>query len=79
MRKVNRILRKNRRVLAELNPSGKTKVHKRQLQQKKFDFSYFTNVYRTKNGNVYYFCYDQGYLPLEKDFYALVERQDYVY
>jgi hypothetical protein len=23
---------------------------------------------------VYYFCYDQGYLPLENDFYMLVSR-----
>lgn len=42
------------------------------------NFHYFTNVYRTQNGKVYYFCYDQGYVELENDFYALVVKEDYV-
>ena len=78
IRNINNILRKNRRILSELNPTGKTKVHKDKLLEKGFKFSYFTNVYRTKTGNTYYFCYDMGYLPLERDFYTLVKRQSYV-
>lgn len=78
IRKINRRLTKNRRILKELNPEGKTTVHRNQLLKMKFDFDYYTNVYRTKAGKIYYFCYDQGYLPLENGFYALVERQEYV-
>ena len=74
IRRINGILRKNRRILLELNPEGKTKVSKRRLIDKGFDFRYFTSIYTTKTGNTYYFCYEQGYLPLEKDFYALVTR-----
>jgi len=40
-----------------------------------FDFNHFTSIYTTQTGNIYYFCYDQGYLPLENDFYALVKRK----
>ena len=78
MRSVNRILRKNRKILAELNPQGKSKVQKTRLLDKGFSFNYFTNVYNTKNGNTYYFCYEHGYLPLADDFYALVVREEYV-
>ena len=38
----------------------------------------FTNLYQTKNGHTYYFCYDQGYLPLEHDYFALVKRKEYI-
>jgi len=78
IRNVNNILRKNRRILARLNPNGKSKVHKSKLAEKGFNFNYHTNIYATKNGNVYHFCYEQGYLSIENDFYALVLRQEYV-
>src|SRR5688572_15010095 len=74
VRNVNNILRKNRRILAELNPEEKSKTHKDKLIQKGFDFNYYTNTYTTKKGTVYYFCYEHGYLPLENDFYFLVKR-----
>ncbi len=78
MRNINNILRKNRRILAELNPKGKIKIHRDKLIERGFKFSYFTNIYKTKNGNTYHFCYDQGYLELEKNMFTLVVRQSYV-
>lgn len=78
VRNINNILRKNRRILAELNPHGKAKVHRDKLMERGFKFSYFTNVYTTKAGNSYYFCYEYGYLELDNDFYTLVIRQEYV-
>ena len=73
MRTVNNILRKNRRILEELNPNGKTSVHRDKLSEKGFNFSYFTSIYTTKKGQVYYFCYEQGYLAIENNFYILVK------
>jgi hypothetical protein len=78
MRKVNNILRRNRRLLARFNPNGKSKVMGTVLMEEGFNFAYFTNIYETKKGAKYYFCYDQGYLKLEDGWYALVERQEYV-
>ena len=78
MRKVNRILRKNRKILQELNPNGKTKVHRRKLLAAGFNFTFHTNVYTTKTGNSYFFCYEQGYLSLEENYLMLVEREEYV-
>jgi len=78
MRRINSILRKNRRVLLALNPSGKRTVDAITLAEEGFNFHYFTNIYTTQKGNTYFFCYDQGYTRTESDQYMLVHKQDYV-
>ena len=75
MRTINNRLRKNYRILETLNPGEKTKIAKSRLDAASFDFNYFTSIYTTKAGTIYYFVYDQGYLPLEGDYYALVKRK----
>jgi hypothetical protein len=74
---INSILRKNRRILVELNPSGKIKVSREKLRARGFDFNYFTSMYTTKDGSQYYYCYDHGYLPIEKDHYLLVLKKEF--
>ncbi len=78
MRNINNILRKNRRILEDLNPHGKARVHRDDLLERGFRFSYFTNEYVTKSGNVYRFCYEYGYLAIKDDYYTLVIRKEYV-
>ncbi len=78
VRNVHYVLRKNRRVLEELNPDGTTKVPRSKLVEKGFDFDYHTNLYTTKAGATYFFCYEYGYLPLEGDMLALVKKKEYV-
>lgn len=75
MRNIHNRLRKNYRILEMLNPYEKTKTTKAKLLAAGFDFTYFTSIYTTKAGTVYYFVYDQGYLPLDGDYYALVKRK----
>jgi predicted nucleic acid-binding Zn ribbon protein len=75
MRNVNNRLRRNYRILSEFNSDGKAKITKSKLLGKGFDFDYFTNIYKTRTGNTYYFLYDQGYMPLENDFYVLVKKE----
>jgi len=75
VRKVSGILKRNRNIMQALNPGGKIRVHKSRLLKKGFDFGFVTNLYTTRAGTVYYFCYDQGYLPLENDFYMIVSRK----
>ncbi len=77
MRNVNHLLRKNRRILQELNPDEKAKVHRDKLVEKGFNFNYFTNQSTTRTGSTYYFVYEQGYLALENNFYLLVVRKEY--
>lgn len=78
VRNINNALRKNRRILEELNKqSGKTMVTKDTLLTNGYNFTYHTHTYTTKRGDVYHFCYEQGYLFLEdKNLYLLVTHKD---
>ncbi len=78
IRNINNGLRKNRRILEECLPAGEemAKTTKEKLLQKGFQFKYLTHTYTNKKGNVYYFCYDYGYLPLENDWYLVVKRNN---
>ena len=74
MRNINNKLRKNYRILLELNTEGKSKTTRAKLLSKGFDFEFFTNKLHTKTGNTYHFLYDQGYMILENDFLMLVKK-----
>jgi hypothetical protein len=76
VRSINNSLRRNRRILEELLPETEkmAKTTKEKLLQKGFQFKYSTHSYTNAKGNVYLFCYDYGYLPLEKDWYLLVRN-----
>jgi predicted nucleic acid-binding Zn ribbon protein len=75
MRNINNKLRKNYRILSDLNAEGKSKTTKTKLLSKGFDFDFFTNILNTGTGNTYYFVYDQGYRFLDNDFYMLVKKE----
>ncbi len=77
VRNVNNILRKNRRILLDLNPEGKSKVSRDKMKAMDFDFRYYTSTYTTKEGAQYFYCYEQGYLPIEKDGCLLVIKKDF--
>jgi len=74
IRNINNRLKKNYKVLSELNVSGKTKVSRTKLYDKGFDFNFFTSIYKTKTGNTYYYVYDQGYLSLENELFLLIKK-----
>ncbi|MFT3932240.1 MAG: DUF2116 family Zn-ribbon domain-containing protein [Chitinophagaceae bacterium] len=78
VRNINNSLRKNRRILQEALPDSETmaKTTKEKLLQQGFQFKYMTHTYTNKKGNIYYFCYDYGYLPLENDWYLVVRRSN---
>ena len=76
LKEVNRVLKKNRDILKNKNPAGKTKVKRDILIRKGFDFNYHTHTYSTQKGTTYIFCYEYGYLPLEGDEILLVKREE---
>jgi hypothetical protein len=75
---VNKVLRKNRTILRTLNPVGMTIVRKEFLTERGFNFRYFTNLYKTKEGNEYWFCYDVGYMHLDEHKVRIVDYQKYM-
>jgi hypothetical protein len=74
MRNINNRLRKNYRILSDINPDGKIKTTKSKLLSKGFSFDWFTNIVQTKTGNTYFFVYDQGYMFLEQDYLIVVKK-----
>jgi predicted nucleic acid-binding Zn ribbon protein len=75
IRNINNRLRKNHKILSEINDSGKTKTSRTKLYDKGFDFQLFTSIYITKTGNTYYYVYDEGYLALENEMYLLIKKE----
>ena len=77
IRKINNCLKKNRRILEELcSPESINKVSKQKLIEKAFHFNYHTHTFTNKNGAVYFFCYDYGYLPLQNDLLLIVKHNE---
>jgi len=74
MRNINNALRKNYRILCDLNLGEKTKVTKKILVKKKFDFDAVTSVVMAKTGNTYYFVYDKGYQELDNDIFLIFNK-----
>ncbi|WP_394660097.1 hypothetical protein [uncultured Chryseobacterium sp.] len=75
MRNINNKLRKNYRILTEVNIEGKTKVARAKLVGLGFDFEFFTNLRVYKNGSEYKFIYDYGYKLLDDDFMLIVKNK----
>lgn len=80
IRKVNSILRKNRRIMEELLPESedRVKVSKATLSGRGFNFSYHTSAFAHKQGVVYYFCYEYGFQSPEPDWFWIIRRDEVV-
>ena len=61
IRTINKVLLKNRGILKTINPSGRTSVPKKYLEDLGFDFECFTSIHKTKKGRLYHLVYDQAY------------------
>lgn len=78
VRNINNALLKNRKILESILPETEetAKANREKLQRLGFHFRYITEVYTTKTGKVYYYCYDFGYLPLENDWFLIVRKKE---
>ena len=78
IRNVNNALGKNRRILESLLPAGEktAKVSGEKLLQKGYQYKYHTHLYITRNSQTYFYCYEYGYLALEKNGYLIVKKEE---
>lgn len=77
VRRVNSVLRKNRVILQSLiPPEGKISVSEKTLKVLGFDFEHITSSLENKNGGVYRFCYEFGYMKISDGIYVLVRRRE---
>lgn len=81
-RKIDKQLKKNRKILKKYNKAGKSMVRKDVLIKAGFDSSYFTHYWKNNKGNVYLFCYEYGFLETidnNKAKYLLIQWQPYMH
>jgi len=78
VRNVHGLLRKNRRILADLHAEGKQKVHKDALFALGYNFSFFTHIIETSKGKKFHFCFEYGYCEIGNDFLELQENIHYI-
>ncbi len=79
--RIDRQLKRNRRLLDHFNKAGKATVRTTTLLDAGFDPNYFTHYWKNKKGDVYLFCYEFGFLKRKQrdiEKYVLVQWQDYM-
>ena len=76
IRNVNGILQRNRLILQQLLPAGKTlvKAGREELLLMGFHFGYYTQVQALKKGDPCFFCYEYGYSPVNEEVYRILKR-----
>jgi len=75
---VHGLLRKNRRILADLYDEGKVKVHKDALFALGYNFTFFTHVIESSRGQKFHFCFEYGYREIGNDFLELQQNSRYL-
>ena len=74
IRKVNYILRRNRRILLDFDLSGVEVVTRNNLIYAGFNFNFITGVHDNDRGETCYFCYDHGYIINREGNLTLIKR-----
>ena len=78
---IDETLKRNRRLLAHYNTTGKAVIRKEELLKAGFNPMFFTHYWKNKVGDIYLFCYEYGFLERKqngKTKYVLVKWQDYM-
>ncbi len=77
VRNINNLLKKNRKILADLVPEEEDmkKIPRQKLADAGFNFKYQTHLYKNQKEQTYHFIYDYGYLSLENDWVLIVKRR----
>jgi len=78
VRNTNNRLSKNRRILENIseNQSGLIKIKKENLVQMGFDFNFTTQVQKSKQGKIYFYCYEFGYLPINNEWCLIIKKEE---
>jgi len=78
VRYINKVLKRNRRVLEALCPPNKKqfKVSKERLMRLGFSLEFFTHSETDENGEISRYSYEFGYVPIEDDQFLVTKRRD---
>ena len=62
--KVDAQLKTNRKLLKKYNQTGKTTLRREVLHKEGFNPNFFTHFRKTADDNVYFYCYDFGFMKI---------------
>jgi predicted nucleic acid-binding Zn ribbon protein len=68
VRNIHNLLRRNRRILADLYENGHLKVHRDALIVAGFSFGFFTQMVEPADGAWCWYCYEYGISELDDDY-----------
>ena len=78
---IDKQIKTNRRLLKSYNKAGKSEIRTDVLIAAGFNPKYFTHYWRAQNGNIYFFCYEYGFLNKKDSHpkkYVLITWQTYM-
>jgi len=77
VRNINQNLRKNRKILEGFlrNKHFMARAPQYRLFSQGFRFQFFTHTYTNRQGRQYFFCYEYGYMLLDKERVLIVKRK----
>ena len=78
VKKINRILTKNRTILERLRMKNLKVLDRTDLVQEGFDFRYYTRKKDLDDGSSFIFCYDTGYTVLDNRRVALISKRNII-
>ena len=78
VRRVNYILNRNRRILAEIRSLEVNRVPREELVDRGFDFSFHTHVLQVGEEEPHYFCYEYGWYQVDRELLCLVKGKEEV-
>jgi len=79
--KIDKQLKRNRKLLKSYNKAGKATVRKEILVEEGFNPNFFTHYWKNKKGDIYLFCYEFGFFNKQehgRNKYVLVKWQNYM-
>lgn len=75
VKKINSILKKNRRILESLQLKNKINISKSALLSEGFNFSYFTHQGKKSQDSEPIFCYEFGYVDKDES-HVVIFKED---
>lgn len=74
-RGVDRVLKRNRRIMEALCSKGQLRVERTRLLNAGFDFDFFTHLRENERGKEYRYCYEYGYTQLDSELIEISIRK----
>ena len=75
LRNVQSILKKNRKILAELYTGNNTKIPFNYLKLTGYNFDFSTHSRTTRTGETYFFCFDYGFSRTGEDACLIIKQE----